>query len=73
MGYINCDEPRGERAILKDIDTVLLARQELKQAILEVLDAGDNGMIWGCFHPFSAVAQDARERFCEAVIQRLRS
>lgn len=71
MGYINYDEPRSAQRILRDIDAVLLARHALRQAILEVLEAGDNGMIWGCFHPFSAVAQDARERFASAVIQRL--
>lgn len=75
--YIHYDEPRGERCtngnICNDIDAVLLARQDLKRAILEIIEVGDEGMQWGLYHPFSAVAQDSRERFCEAVIQRLGS
>lgn len=75
--YIHYDEPKGERctngSICNDIDSVLLARQELKLAILQTIEAGDEGMQYGLYHPFSAVSQDARERFAEAVIQRLRS
>lgn len=73
--YIHFDEPRGERAILNDIDSVLLARQQLKLAILEVIAAGDpeTKKPWGCFHPFGCVADDSQERFADAVIQRLGS
>lgn len=61
--------------ICADISAVLLARQELKQAILQTIEAGDpeTEEPWGCFHPFSSVALDAKERFADAVIQRLGS
>lgn len=60
-----------DEAVCADVDSVFTARQELKQAILQTIEEGDEGIPWGCFHPFSAVAQDARERFASAVIQRL--
>lgn len=62
-----------DEAICNDVDAVLQARRELKQAILQTIEEGDEGIPWGCFHPFSAVAQDSRERFADAVIQRLGS
>lgn len=74
MGYLSYNEPRGER-ICRDISAVLRARQELKQAILEVLAEGDQGIPWyrAFGHPFPIVREDANERFADAVIQRLRS
>lgn len=72
MGYLSYDEPRGEQ-ICRDISAVLLARQELKQAILEVLAEGDQGIPWyrAFGHPFGAVRDEAKERFADAVIQRV--
>lgn len=72
MGYLSYDDPL-ERAILNDIDAALLARRELRQAILQTIEEGDGGIPWGMgfYHPFSAIAMDSRERFCEAVIQRV--
>lgn len=75
MGYINCDELRLERAWLRDIDAVLLARRQtqLRQIILDVLDEGDDSIPWGAGfnHPFGAIADDARLRFCDAVEKRM--
>lgn len=64
-----------ECAICQDIDQVLLARQQLKLAILETIEEGDNSIPWGAgfYHPFAPVREEARERFADAVIQRLGS
>lgn len=72
MSYIHYDEPKGER-VLRDIDAVLLARHGLRLAILATIEEGLNGIPWGAgfYHPFGAVREEARERFCEAVIQRV--
>lgn len=64
-----------DEAVCADVDSVLTARQELKLAILQTIEEGDNSIPWGVgfYHPFAPVREDARERFCDAVIQRLRS
>lgn len=72
------NEPRGERAVLKDIDAVLFDRQNtlLRHAVLDVLAAGDleSDTYWcaGFSHPFSTVAQDSKDRFAAAVVKRFR-
>lgn len=70
--------------ICADISEVLEQRGEIaiRTAILTIIDDGDpttkvageiRGKPWGWDHPFDSVGTDARERFADAVLERLRS
>lgn len=65
-----------DETICADIDSVLEKRGEvnLRYAILTVIDDGDplDGKAWAIDHVFPDVSNDARIRFCDAVVEHLR-
>lgn len=63
--------------ILEDINAVPEHHGEvnIKYAVLTVIDDGDptlNGGAYALWHPFESIADDARLRFCDAVISQLK-
>lgn len=70
--------------VCEDIDAALQIRQghnKLRAVLFQVIDDGDpltkkageiRGLPWAIDNPFEPVADEARGRFIEAVIQKLR-